>query len=207
MLLSLLNETLLTYALVMFFIIFFGSHTIIFLLSMVGLLLRPFSRQPVALLYPWVRLSAENPDDISETPFRPSRLLLVHTLWFMSSVVVWVGLTLICLDIVLNELFPSLVDIEDYSVYGMRVSASIGYTILAMYASVFALWSSRMWVRSLSQSLAYYRRMNGVRDGGLDDPGHYLAPFRKTSKWAIATWPLLFGFGVLAFTMFPPFQG
>lgn len=150
----------------------------------------------------------QSPSDITGTHYRPSKLLLIHALWLMSSVVIWVGVTLFTLDIALNELFPDLVGIEDYGTYGMRVSAPIGYTILAVYSGASATWTSWMWIRSLHRSLAHFRCMNGVRDGGvIDDSGHHLAPFRKATGWAIATWPLLLGYGVLTFVMFPPFQG
>ena len=59
------SEPFQTYALIALGSIVGASHGIIYLLSIVGLLLRPLWRQPVAFLYPWVRLTAETPDDIT----------------------------------------------------------------------------------------------------------------------------------------------
>ena len=202
------NEPFRTYALIALGSIVGGSHIIIYLLSILGLLLRPFWRQPVAFLYPWVRLTAETPDDITRTPLRPSRLLLIHTLWLSSSVGLWVGLTLFSVVSALNELFPDVFGLDVYQLHGLKMPAWIGYTVLAMYAGVFASWSSWMWLGSLRRSLAHFRHMNSVRDGGgLDDAEHYLAPFRNATGWAFATLPIYIGLVVLVILVFPPWQG
>lgn len=198
------SEPFQTYALATLGAVVGGSHGTIFLLSIVGLLLRPLWRQPIALIYPWVWLTAENPDDIARTPLRPSRLLFIHMLWFTSSVGLWVGFTLIWLVRVLNELFPDVFGLDPFFMWGMNVSAWLGLSVEAMYMGAFASWSSWTWVRSLRSSLVHFRRMNG---GDLDDAGHYLAPFRKATAWAYATLPIFIGVVVLDIIMFPPFQG
>ena len=187
------SEPMRTYALIALGSIVGGSHIIIYLLSIVGLLLRPLWRQPVAFLYPWVRLTAETPDDITRTPLRPSRLLLIHTLWLSSSVGLWVGATLSLVVFTLNELFPDVFGLEA-APPEMKIPALIGYTVLGMYTGVFAYWSSLMWLGSLRRSLAHFRHMNSVRDdGGIDDTEHYWAPFRKATAWAFATLPIYIG--------------
>ena len=198
------SEPFQTYAAVVVGTIVLGSHGIIYLLSIVGLLLRPFWRQPVAFLYPWVRLSSETPDDIARTPFRPSRLLLIHALWLANSVILWVGMTLYILVIALNELFPDVFGLAVVQ-HGLKIPAWIGYIIVAMYTGVFASLSSLMWFGSLRRSLAHFRRMNSVRSGeDLDDAGHYLAPFRKATGWAFATLPIYIGLLALILTVAAP---
>ena len=202
------SEPFRTYALIAVGLVVGGSHGVIFLLSIVGLLLRPLWRQPIAVFYPWVRLTAENPDDIARTPLRPSRLLFIHMLWFTSSVGLWVGITLFGLVRILNELFPAVFGLDPFVMWGMKVPAWLGFSIEAMYTGAVASLSSWMWARSLRRSLAHYRRMNGIEHGGgVDDAGHYLAPFRKATVWAYATLPIFIGFAVLDIIMFPPFQG
>ena len=202
------SEPFRAYALITLWSIVGVSNAIIYLLSIVGLLLRPFWRQPVAFLYPWVRLSAKTPDDIAGTPLSPSRLFFIHTLWFLSSVGLWVGLTLYLVVSALNELFPDRVGLDVFYMHGMRVSAWIGFTVLAMYTGAFALWSSWMWHLSLRRSLLHFRYMNRVENGGgLDDPGHYLGPFRKATGWAFMTLPIYIGYVVVGIIVFPPFQG
>lgn len=202
------SEPFLTYAAVGVGTVVLGSHGIIYLLSIVGLLLRPFWHQPVAFFYPWVRLTAESPDDIAKTPFKPSRLLLIHALWLVNSVGLWVGYTLYALVGAINEIFPDVVGLDVYDLHGLRMPAWIGFTVLAIYVGMFASLSSWMWVRSLRRSLAHYRRMYDVRDSGsLEDPGHYLAPFRKTAAWAVMTLPISIGLLVLVVLVFPPWQG
>ena len=187
------SEPMRTYALIALGSIVGGSHGIIYLLSILGLLLRPFWRQPVTFLYPWVRLSSETIDDITRTPFRPSRLLLIHTLWLSSSVGLWVGATLSLVVFTLNELLPDVFGLEA-APHELKIPALIGYTVLGMYTGVFAYWSSLMWFASLRRSLAHFRHMNSVRDdGGIDDTEHYLAPFRKATAWAFATLPIYIG--------------
>ena len=202
------SEPFRTYVTATVYTITFGSHGIIYLLSIVGLLLRPFWRQPVGFLYPWVRLSAKTPHDISRTPFSPSSLLLIHMLWLTSSVGLWVGYSLYVSVLALNTLFPDTVGLEVQMRHGLRVPLWMAHAILAMYAGVFASWSSWMWVRSLRLSLAHYRRINGVRDGGgLVDPGHYFAPFKRAAVWAYATLPIFIGLIVVGIFVAPPFQG
>ena len=202
------SEPFQTYALIALGSIVGASHGIIYLLSIVGLLLRPLWRQPVALFYPWVYLF-KTPEGSTRTPFSPSSLLFIHALWLLSSVGLWVGITLFGLVSVLNELFPDVFGLDLFMMWGMRVPAWLGFIISAMYTGVFASLSSWMWLRSLRSSLAHFGRMNGVGNGGgsLDDAGHYLAPFRKATAWASATLPIFIGLIVLDVAMFPPFQG
>ena len=198
------SEPMRTYALIALGSIVGGSHGIIYLLSILGLLLRPFWRQPVAFLYPWVRLSSETIDDITGTPFRPSRLLLIHTLWLSSSVGLWVGMALLMVVFTLAELFPDVIGLNATQ-HGVKIPAWIGATIAAMYAGAFASWSSLMWFGSLRRSLAHFRHMNSVGDGGgIDVAEHYLAPFRKATWWAFATLPIYIGLGVLIFIVTAP---
>ena len=99
----------------------------------------------------------------------------------------------------LNELFPDVIGLNATQ-HGVKIPAWIGATIAAMYAGAFASWSSLMWFGSLRRSLAHFRHMNSVRDGGgIDDAGHYLAPFRKATGWAFATLPIYIG--LLALTL------
>ena len=196
-----------TYAAIVVYTIIFGSHGLIYFLSIVGLLLRPFSRnlwnfssrqpsslpasavvwcvrQPVVFLYPWMRLTAETPGDFTRTPFRPSRLLLIHALWLINSVGFWVGITLFHVVSALNEVFPDVVGLKVLMMHGLKVPAWMVFTVLAMYAGVFALWSSLTWLGSLRRSLAHFRHMNSEGNGGdPDDAGHYLAPFRRATGW------------------------
>ena len=198
------SEPFRTYALIALGSIVGGSHIIIYLLSILGLLLRPFWRQPVAFLYPWVRLTAETPDDITRTPFRPSRLLLIHTLWLSSSVGLWVGITLFLVVSAVAELFPDVIGLNATQ-HGVKIPAWIGATIAAMYAGAFASLSSLMWFGSLRRSLAHFRHMHSVGDGGgIDVAEHYLAPFRKATWWAFATLPIYIGLGVLIFIVTAP---
>ena len=198
------SEPFRTYALIALGSIVGGSHIIIYLLSILGLLLRPFWRQPVAFLYPWVRLTAETPDDITRTPLRPSRLLLIHTLWLSSSVGLWVGITLFLVVSAVAELFPDVIGLNATQ-HGVKIPAWIGATIAAMYAGAFASWSSLMWFGSLRRSLAHFRHMNSVGDGGrIDVAEHYLAPFRKATWWAFATLPIYIGLVVLIFIVTAP---
>ena len=198
------NEPFRTYALIALGSIVGGSHIIIYLLIILGLLLKPFWRQPVAFLYPWVRLTAETLEDVTRTPFRPSRLLLIHTLWLSSSVGLWVGITLFLVVSAVAELFPDVIGLNATQ-HGVKIPAWIGATIAAMYAGAFASLSSLMWFGSLRRSLAHFRRMNSVRSGeDIDDAGHYLAPFRKATWWAFATLPIYIGLGVLIFIVTAP---
>ena len=202
------SEPFQTYALIALGSIVGASHGIIYLLSIVGLLLRPLWRQPVAFLYPWVRLTAETPDDITRTPFRPSRLLLIHTLWLSSSVGLWVVATLWGIVGALADIFPDVFGIDVTQSSRPYISGFqdwIYFIISAMYTGVFAYWSSLMWFGSLRRSLAHFRYMNSVRDGGgLDDVGHYLAPFRKATGWALPTLPIYIGLLVLTLVFYPP---
>ena len=198
------SEPFRTYALIALGSIVGGSHIIIYLLSIVGLLLRPFWRQPKAFLYPWVRLYSETLEDVTRTPFRPSRLLLIHTLWLSSSVGLWVGITLFLVVSAVAELFPDVIGLNATQ-HGVKIPAWIGATIAAMYAGAFASWSSLMWFGSLHRSLAHFRHMNSVGDGGgIDVAEHYLAPFRKATWWAFATLPIYIGLGVLIFIVTAP---
>ena len=184
-----------------------GAHGIVYLLSLVGLLLRPFWRKPVAFLYPWVYLF-KHPGASSRTHLSRSGLLFGHALWLLSSVVLWLVITLSGLVGVLNELFPHVVGLDPFFMWGMRVPAWLGISIQSMYIGAFAALSSWMWLRSLRSSLAHSRRMNDARDGGgLDDARHHVTPFRKATAWASATLPILIGLIVLDVVMFPPFQG
>ena len=201
------SESFLSNVLVVLAVVVGGSHGIIYLLSIVGLLLRPFWRRPVTLLYPWVFLTKPL-DDIAKTPFRPSNFLLIHALWLTSSVSLWVGFTLYGVVIALNEIIPDVVGLDPHTQWGMRVPAWLGLSIEAMYLGLFASLSSWMWLRSLRSSRAQFRRMNGVKDdGGHVGVVHYLAPFRKATIWATAALPIFIGLLVLDIVMFPPFQG
>ena len=202
------SEPFRTYALIALGSIVGGSHGIIYLLSIVGLLLRPFWRQPVAFLYPWVGLSFETHGDITKTSFSFSSLLLIHMLWLTSSVGLWVGLSLYFSVLALNELFPGVVGLEVIMQHGLRVPAWMVSTVLAMYAGVFASVSSLMWLGSLRRFLTNFRRMNSARDGEvIDDAGHYFSPFRKATAWAFATLPIYIGLVVVVVIIAPPFQG
>lgn len=184
-----------------------GSHGIIYLLSIVGLLLRPFWRRPVAFLYSWVYLF-KSPGGSARTHFSLSGLLLIHALWLLSSVGLWVGVTLSGLVSVLNELFPDLFGLDPFFMWGMRVPAWLGISIETVYVGAFAALSSWMWLRSLRSSLAHFRLTNDIENrGSLDDARHHLAPLRKATAWASATLPILIGLIVLDIVMFPPFQG
>lgn len=198
------------------------SHVLIYVLSFVGLLLRALQtswdflcrRQPssmpasvvvwclrraVLFLYPWVYPWDKPPPDITRTPFRSPKsllthVLLVHMLWLTSSVGFWNSAALY---LVMQNLTEGFSDNRP------------GVVIFIMiYLGVFAASSALMWLLSLCRSLVHLRRMNSVRDGGVsDDARHYLAPFRKTTVWAYASLPILFGWIVLAFVADPtPFE-
>ena len=222
------SEPFQTYAAVVVATVVLGSHVVIYLLSIVGLLLRPFSRilwdfsrrrhsslaaSAVVFLYPWIHLWGKPPRDITRTPFRPSKLLLIHTLWFINSVGLWVASTLAALVGALNELFPDVLGLDVYDLHGLKMPAWIGFTVLGMYTGAFALWSSLVWFGSLRRSLAHFKYMNGVEfSGDFDDTGHYWAshywaPFRKATKWAFMTLPIYIGLLVLVVLVFPPWQG
>ena len=205
------------------------SHLVVYLLSIVGLPFRPFSRilwdfssrrpsflpasaavwcirQVVLFLYPWIHLT-NTPERIAGTPFRPSRLwlvytLLIHVLWLTSSIGLWALFTQASVKQVLPYVSPAfgpITDPED------RVVVLI---LIVIYAGVFAASSALMWLLSLRRSLAHLRRMNSVRDGGdLDNARHYLAPFRKATVWAFASLPIFVGYAVLSLASDPtPFQ-
>ena len=121
------SEPFQTYATVVVGTVILGSHGIIYLLSIVGLLLRPFSqtlwdfsyrRRPslpassVVFLYPWIHLWGKPPRDIARTPFRPSRLLLIHSLWLINSVGLYVGTILYLVVMALAYQFPDISGIE-----------------------------------------------------------------------------------------------
>ena len=202
------SEPFRTYVSVTVWTILLGSHGVIYLLRMVGLMVRPFWRHPVAFLYPWVRLLSESPSDISKTPFRPSKLLLIHMLWLTSSVGLWVGHSLYFSVLALNDLFPDIVGLEVTLRHGLRVPLWMAYITLAIYAGVFALWSSLMWIGSMRRSLAHFRHMNSIENGeNIDDAGLYLAPFRKATGWAFAALPIYIGLAVVGIFVAPPFQG
>ena len=139
------------------------------------------------------------PGDVAGTPFGPSKsllvyILLIHTLWLTSSVGFW---TYAALYLVVQVLTEGFVD--------NRPAVII---FIMIYLGVFAAWSALMWLLSLRRSLADFRHMNSVRDGGdLDDAGYYFAPFRKTAAWAFASLPIFFVFVVLSFLADPfPFE-
>ena len=192
------SEPFRTYALIVLGSTTGVSHAIIMFLRITGLLLRPFWQQPVALLYPWVYMWGDPPRDLARTPFRPSKLLLIHTLWFTSSVGLWVGLSLIMLGLTFAYLFPGISGIERHRSDGTEVGLPFGL-LLVMWFVIFAVWSSRMWLDSLRRSLAHFRHMKeGGNDGGCDGAEHHLAPFRKSTKWAFATLPIYIGWAALA---------
>ena len=225
------SEPFRTYVSVIAWTIGFGSHGLIYLLSIVGILLRPLSRilwdlsrrQPsslpasaavwcvrqfVVFIYPWLHLGGKTPSGIARTPFRPSRLLLIHMLWLTSSVGFWVGHSLYLSVIALNDLFPDIVGLKANLIYGARVPVWMADTILAVYASVFALLMSWIWLGSLRRSLAHFRHMNSVGNGDyINAAGHYLAPFQKATGWAFASLPIYIGLGVVGFLTAPWFQG
>ncbi len=196
---------------------FFYSHLIVYLLSIVGLPFRPFSRilwdfssrspsflpasaavwcirQVVLFLYPWIHLT-KTPKRIAGTPFRPSKLglvytLLIHVLWLTSSIGLWALFT----QATVKEVYAA-------SESDVRVVVLI---LMVIYAGVFTAWSALMWLLSLRRSFAHFRYTSSVRDGGdLDDARHYLAPFRKTAVWAFASLPIFFGYAVLGFVSDP----
>ena len=198
-------------------LIAFFSYVIIYLLSFVGLLLRALQtsyfscrRQPssmpasavvwclrrtVLFLYPWIYLWDKPPPDITRTPFGSTTFslvytLLIHMLWLTSSVGFWT--------------YAALYSLAQFRAEGF-VDNRPGLVIFVMiYLGVFAASSSLMWLLSLRGSLVHLWRMNSVRDGGAsDDARHYLAPFRKTTVWAFASLPILFGLIVLAFAADP----
>ena len=204
----------------------FFSHLIVYLLSFVGLLIRALQtsydflcrRQPssmpasavvwclrrtVLFLYPWIYLWDKPPPDITRTPFRSPKsllihVLLVHTLWLTSSVGLWALSTLASVKEVLPFISPAFGPITDPE---FRVVVLI---LMVIYAGVFAASSSLMWLLSLGGSLVHLRRMNSVRDGGdLDDARHYLAPFRKATVWAFASLPIFLGYAVLSLASHP----
>lgn len=198
------------------------SHGIIYVLSIVGLLLIPFSRilwdfssqrpsslsasivvwclrRAVLFLYPWIHLWGKPPSDITRTPFGPTTFslvytLLVHILWLTSSVGFW---TYVALYSIVQLLTEGFVDNRPALVI-----------FIMIYLGVFAASSLLMWLLSLRGSLVHLWRMNSARDGGdLDDARHYLAPFRKATVWAFVSLPIFFGWIVLAFAADPtPFE-
>ena len=214
--LELQSEPFLTYAAVVVGTVVLGSHGLIYLLSIAGLLLRPFSRtlwdyssqrpsslsaSAVVLLYPWIHLWGKPPRDIARTPFRPSRLLIIHTLWLINSVGLWVGVVLYFIVIAVAVLFPETVglDINRNTFWGWPQ-----FLLISLYVGIIAAWSSLVWSRSLRRSLAHFRHMNSVEnDGSFDAPGHYLTPFRKATKWAFATVPFYIGLVVLVLVTHP----
>ena len=211
-----------------FVLVSFYSHVIVYVLSIVGLF-RPFSqilwdfssqrpsflpasafvwciRQVVLFLYPWIHLT-KAPERIAGTSFRPSWLwlvntLLIHVLWLTSFIGLWALLTQASVKVALPYISPAFGPITDPEV---RVVVLI---LMVIYAGVFTAWSSLMWLLSLRRSLAHFRYISSVRDGGdPDDARHYLAPFRKATVWAFATLPIFFGYVVLGLTSDPtPFQ-
>ena len=196
MLAPLESEPFQTYAVVAVGTIVLGSHGTIFLLNVLGLLLKPFWRQPAAFLYPWVYLWGEPPSDIASTPFRPSRLLLIHALWLCNSVGLWVVFALETAAALLAALINAMFGID----FRANSASPLSVLVIFAYSACFAVWSSWMWSDSLRRSLASFRYANVVENSGSsDDPAHYLAPFRKATWWALATLPIYIGWGVLSF--------
>ena len=203
-----------------------GSHGLIYLLSIVGMLLRPFSRlllgfsvrEPsslpasivmwcvrnlAVLLYPWMHLWTPSPSDIARTPFRPSKLLLIHSLWLFSSVGLWVGFILYLAVLALAYLFRNVLEIDPRT-YDTNTHPA-GTVVIFLYLAVFAAWSSWVWIRSLHRSRVHYESVTSVdKAGGRDDAGHYLSPFRNATVWAFATLPIMLGGAILALAAWDP---
>lgn len=210
-----------------FVLVSFYSHVIVYVLSIVGLPFRPFSRilwdfssqrpsflpasavvwcirQVVLFLYPWIHLT-EAHERIAGTPSRLwlVNTLLIHVLWLTSSIGLWALFTLASVKVVLPYISPAFGPITDPE------DRVVVLTLMVIYAGVFTAWSSLMWLLSLRRSLAhFFRYTSSGRDGGdLDDARHYLAPFRKATVWAFASLPIFFGYAVLSLTSDPtPFQ-
>ena len=141
-----------------------------------------------------------HPRDLVRTPFRPSKLLLIHMLWFTSSVGLWVGMSLFLVAHAFATLFPGIAGIDSSN----DRTSPLAFPVILTYTGSFAVWSSWIWIRSLRRSLASFRHANNVgNSGGSDDPGHYLAPFKSATRWAFGTPPIYIGLAVLGFFFFP----
>ena len=144
------------------------------------------------------------PDDIARTPFKPSKLLLIHALWLINSVGLYVVFALISgvglVVSVLAEMLPGVFGLDNVQ-QGYTAPVWVVAAALTLYTGAFASFSSWMWFGSLRRSLAHFRHMNSVGDSGINDAaGHYLAPFRKATGWAFATLPIYIGLVVLIFS-------
>ena len=194
-----------------------GTHGVLILLAVFGILLKPFAgrlqtstivwplRHLSRLLFPWIYLCGESPAAISETPFRPSRLLLIHALWLFSSVGLWTAGTLFHIGAVFAALFPDVLGITVRHNNLTSGEMAAGYAILAFSFGIFAVWSFTVWLRSLRRSSDHFQYVRNVENHvRVDDPDQYLAPFKRATLWSFASLPIYFVIAVLSLALFPP---
>lgn len=211
------REAIQSYVIVVAYIVV-GSHVLIYLLSIVGILLRPFSRflwipfgrqpssllasaavwcvrLPIVLLYPWMHLWTPTPNNMDRTPLGSLSIalmyiLLIHTLWLTSSIGIMVSHQLIQAVIGFAVLFPDLASIH---IRGDEFWGWPPFLVESSYVGFFTIWSSWMWYGSLRRALAHFRREKSAGySGDRGDAGLYLMPFRKATWWAFATLPNFF---------------
>ena len=204
-----------------------GAHGLIIVLSIVGLLCKPIAgslhtllkmqfssvllsrvlwlpQQLANILFPWIYICGDSPDSIEETPFTPSRLLMIHTVWALSSVGLWVGATIFYTSVVLVALWQNVLGTSIQHIFMSNADVSDIYIIMVLYFGLFAILSFRVWARSVRSALDHYQYVSNLENAAfIDDTDHYLSPFRNATLWAFMTPPIGIGGAILALALLP----